>query len=141
MISQGFLLHASNPCDFSGDTLAMRSRLPLLVLFCVLGLCSLRGADWTGFRGPGGLGTSAEKNLPVKWSSHDNIVWKTKLPGPGTSSPVSLGNRIFLTCYTGYAVAAAGKPGNMNDLRRHLLCIARDSGKVLWTKEFEPLLP
>jgi outer membrane protein assembly factor BamB len=86
------------------------------------------------------MGTSAEKDLPVKWSSHDNLVWKTRLPGPGTSSPVVLGNRIFLTCYTGYAVVA-GKPGNVADLRRHLLCIARDSGKVLWTKEFEPLLP
>jgi len=98
------------------------------------------GADWTEFRGPGGLGTSAEKGLPVKWSSRDNIVWKTRLPGPGTSSPVTLGNRIFLTCYTGYALEA-GKPGNMDDLRRHVLCIARDSGKILWTKEFEPVLP
>ncbi|MBI1913397.1 MAG: PQQ-like beta-propeller repeat protein [Planctomycetes bacterium] len=118
----------------------MQRRRPLLVLLCVLGACSLLGADWTAFRGPGGLGTSAEKDLPVKWSSDDNIVWKTRLPGPGTSSPVTRGNRIFLTCYTGYALQVA-KPGNMDDLRRHVLCIARDSGKVLWTKEFEPVLP
>jgi len=121
--------------------LAMQRRhRPLLVLLALLGVCSLMGADWTAFQDPDGLGTSAENGLPVKWSSRDNIVWKTRLPGPGTSSPVTLGNRIFLTCYTGYALDA-GKPGNMADLRRHVLCIARDSGKVLWTKEFEPVLP
>ena len=38
--------------------------------------------DWPGFRGARGTGFSAEKNLPVQWSTKDNIAWKTKLPGP-----------------------------------------------------------
>jgi outer membrane protein assembly factor BamB len=97
-------------------------------------------ADWSQFRGPGGLGTSDEKDLPIKWSAHDNIVWRTPLPGPGTSSPVTLGQRIYLTSYTGYALSAA-KPGSMKDLKRHLLCVDRGSGKILWTKEFPPVLP
>jgi outer membrane protein assembly factor BamB len=106
----------------------------------LLGVCPTPGADWTDFRGPGGLGISEEKGLPVEWSSQKNIVWRARLPGPGTSSPVTAGNRIFLTCYTGYALDA-GKPGNMEDLRRHLLCIARDTGAVQWKKEFTPVLP
>ena len=42
-------------------------------------------AVWPGFRGPGGLGTSSELGLPLTWSATKNVVWKTKLPGPGTS--------------------------------------------------------
>jgi outer membrane protein assembly factor BamB len=112
----------------------------IAVLLLALGACPALAADWTDFRGPGGLGISEEKGLPVEWSSQKNIAWRTRLPGPGTSSPVTAGNRIFLTCYTGYAVKA-DKPGNMEDLRRHLLCLARDGGAVLWTKEFMPALP
>lgn len=113
---------------------------PVALLLLVFALGTARGADWSQFRGPGGLGISEEKGLPIEWSSSKNIVWKTPLPGPGTSSPVTAGNRIFLTCYSGYALDTA-KPGNMKDLKRHLLGIERDSGKILWQKEFEPVLP
>jgi outer membrane protein assembly factor BamB len=115
-------------------------RRPTLLLLFALVICFTARADWREFRGPGGLGTSSEKGLPVEWSSQKNIVWRTQLPGPGTSSPVTVGNRIFLTCYTGYALDPA-KPGNMEDLRRHVLCLERKSGKILWTKDFEPVLP
>ena len=71
------------------------------VLLLVFGTCSALAGDWSQFRGPHGLGTSSEKGLPVEWSSKKNVVWRTKLPGPGTSSPVTAGDRIFLTCYTG----------------------------------------
>jgi len=97
-------------------------------------------ADWSQFRGPGGLGTSAETGLPVEWSSHKNIVWTTRLPGPGTSSPVVVGDHIYLSCYTGYAVNADA-PGRMADLKRHLVCVDRANGKILWTKQFDPVLP
>jgi outer membrane protein assembly factor BamB len=53
---------------------------------------------------------------------------------------VTAGHRVFLTCYTGYAVAS-DDPGEMADLKRHVLCLHRKSGKVLWTKEFKPVLP
>jgi outer membrane protein assembly factor BamB len=109
-------------------------------LLLALGTCAALGADWNRYRGPDGLGTSPERGLPVKWSSQKNIVWRTKLPGPGTSSPVTAGDRIFLTCYTGYAQDTA-KPGKQEDLRRHVLCLDRKNGQILWTKEFEPVLP
>jgi outer membrane protein assembly factor BamB len=98
------------------------------------------GADWAEFRGPGGQGISAEKDLPLTWSSKENIIWQTELPGPGASSPITLGNRIYLTCYTGCALDDK-TPGTMEDLRRHLLCLDRTSGRILWTKEFMPVLP
>jgi outer membrane protein assembly factor BamB len=99
-------------------------------------------ADWKQFRGPGGSGISAEKGLPVEWSATKNIVWKVKLPGAGASCPVTHGNRIFVTCYSGYGVNPDVKnPGNMDDLRRHLVCLNRANGETIWAKEFKPVLP
>jgi outer membrane protein assembly factor BamB len=100
---------------------------------------SALGADWPQFRGPGGAGVSSERGLPATWSSSDNIVWRAKLPGPGTSSPIVVGERVYLTCYTGYGLEPGA--GDMNKLMRHLLCIDRKNGKVLWTKDFKPALP
>ena len=97
------------------------------------------GGDWTQFRGPGGLGISDEKGTPVNWSSTDNIAWKAELPGPGSSSPIVVGNRVFLTCYSGYGLEPS--QGEQKELVRHLLCFDRGTGKSLWSKPFEPKLP
>lgn len=112
----------------------------LLALLLGFSSCLSMGADWREFRGPGGHGISTEKGLPLEWSSTKNIVWRTQLPGPGTSSPITIGHRVFVTCYTGYALDSA-KPGNMENLKRHLLCLDRASGKVQWEKDFAPVLP
>ncbi len=99
-------------------------------------------ADWKQFRGPGGLGTSEEKGLPVEWSAEKNIAWKVSLPGAGASCPVTQGKRVFVTCYSGYGAGPDPKePGNMDDLRRHLVCMDRTNGQTLWAKEFQPILP
>ena len=113
---------------------------PAFRLLLALLLPTVAEADWRQFRGPGGLGVSTDKGLPLEWSADKNIVWRTRLPGPGTSCPITVGNRVFLTCYTGYAVAG-GKPGKMEDLRRHLLCLDRKDGHILWKKEYRPVLP
>ncbi|MBI4601051.1 MAG: PQQ-binding-like beta-propeller repeat protein [Planctomycetes bacterium] len=96
--------------------------------------------DWPQFRGPGGQGTSAAKGLPAAWSAEKDLVWKTELPGPGASSPIVLGERIFVTAYSGYAVPGAPR-GELDDLRRHVLCLRRSDGKVAWRKDVEPVLP
>jgi outer membrane protein assembly factor BamB len=98
------------------------------------------GADWRQFRGPTGQGISDEKGLPVRWSSQHNIVWKVKLRGAGASSPIILGQRVYLTCYSGYGMDPK-EPGKQEDLRRHLLCLDRTGGQVIWSKVFKPILP
>lgn len=96
--------------------------------------------NWTQFRGPGGSGVAEASGVPATWDSSQNIVWTTALPGPGTSSPIVLGNRVYLTCYSGYA-ESIDDPGNMNDLMRHLVCLDRTTGEHQWTKDFEAELP
>jgi outer membrane protein assembly factor BamB len=115
----------------------MRQRL--LFLPILLAALPAGGADWTQFRGPHGAGSSPETGLPTTWSETENLVWRAKLPGPGTSSPVVVGRRVYLTCYTGYGLEPG--QGDMNDLMRHLVCIDRDRGAILWTRDFKPELP
>ncbi len=111
-----------------------------LAAILLLGGTGLWAADWRQFRGPGGQGVSEETGLPTEWSAEKNIAWRIKLPGAGASCPVTRGNRVFVTCYSGYGLDEK-TPGNMDDLRRHLLCLDRATGKTLWAKEFQPVLP
>src|SRR5688572_10316929 len=86
--------------------------------------CVGHAGDWSQFRGPDGLGVSASRDVPVAWGPEQNLAWKTPLPGPGGSSPVVLGDRIFITCYSGYAVP--GSPGgDIDALNRHVICLNR----------------
>jgi outer membrane protein assembly factor BamB len=102
-------------------------------LVWILSATMVQPADWPQFRGPGGLGVAPDKDLPTSWGPQNNVVWKTELPGPGSSSPIVVGDRIFLTCYTGYGTNAQA-PGDLKDLKRILLCLDRP-GKVLWSRD------
>lgn len=96
--------------------------------------------EWVQFRGPGSQGVSSATGLPTTWGTGQNVVWSTKLPGPGGSSPIIVGDKVFVTSYTGYAETIEN-PGDLYNLVRHLICLERASGKILWTKEFKAKQP
>jgi len=96
--------------------------------------------DWARFRGPSGMGTSDAAGLPLTWGATENIAWKTPLPGPGASSPIVFGDRIYLTCYTGYLVPGE-TGGSLDKLKRHLLAIERNGGKIVWNQAIAAKLP
>lgn len=103
--------------------------------------CSLTTAgDWTRFRGENGTGISADADVPLKWSDTENVKWRTELPGAGFSSPIVVGDRVVVTCYSGYGVDPRN-PGEMEDLKRHVVCVNRTSGKILWTATVPAVLP
>src|SRR5438128_1819289 len=114
-------------------------RIGGLALLLVLAAGLALADDWTRFRGGDATGVSTEKDLPLKWSETDNLAWRTKMPGPGTSSPIIKGDKIFLTCYSGYGLEQ-GK-GDMQDLLFHVLCVDRKTGNILWDKQIKPNLP
>jgi len=94
--------------------------------------------DWPAFRGADGSGTSPAA-APLTWNATKNVVWKTDLPGAGTSTPVVVGSRVFLTCYSGYA---PGQPrANQAALKFHVVSLDRATGKVQWTRDLAPKLP
>jgi outer membrane protein assembly factor BamB len=95
--------------------------------------------DWPQFRGPGSLGISQVKNLPVTWSDTENLVWKTAMPGSGSSSPIALDGKLYVTCYSGYGLDQDG--GKLDDLAFHLVCIDGNSGAIIWSKKIKPAQP
>jgi outer membrane protein assembly factor BamB len=118
--------------------------LRVLTGVCLLGsTVFVVAGDWPQFRGPGANGVAEDKGLPVTWSADSNVVWKTEMPGGGTSSPIVVGNKVFLTCYSGYPTDPKDlkEPGDISKLKRHLVCVDRTGGKVLWTREFAAVQP
>ncbi len=85
------------------------------------GLPSESEANWPRFRGPNGAGISTDKEVPVSWTATENVLWKTALPGQGSSSPIVWGDRIFLQ--------TASDDGQ----QRMLFCLSATDGKILWT--------
>jgi outer membrane protein assembly factor BamB len=79
--------------------------------------------NWPAWRGPTGQGVSTESGLPLEWSQTKNVRWKTPLPGPGNSTPIVWGDKVFIN-------QASGPKGQ----RRELMCFDRRTGKTLWKK-------
>lgn len=99
-------------------------------------------ADWPRFRGPNGSGVAADSKLvPTAWGSDKNLQWQLDMPGPGTSAPIVVGDKVFITCWTGYAEDDQNATGKMEDLKRNLICVDRRSGKILWNKAVKAKLP
>ncbi len=113
--------------------------VPLSIVTVLLISNSIQAEDWTRFRGQMGSGISTTA-APVKWSPSENLKWKTELPGAGVSCPVVIGNKVLVTCYSGYGLDRSN-PGNIEDLKRHLVCVDRGSGKTLWTKTVDAVQP
>src|SRR4051812_27890071 len=89
-----------------------------------------RADDWPQFRGPAGLGTTAEKNLPLHWGGEkaENVPWKPPLLGEGHASPIIPGDRVFL-CTVRWP---AGKPDPAVIPEHHVLCYRAADGTLLW---------
>ena len=109
------------------------------IYFFIFSVNISRAENWTQFRGPGGQGISHQKNLPLTWTDTDNIAWKISLPGYGASSPIALGNMLYLTCYSGYGIPDSSD--NIEDLRLHIICVDAKKGEIVWDKQIKPSLP
>jgi outer membrane protein assembly factor BamB len=76
-------------------------RLLVLVLVALAGPLSGQGlepGDWPEWRGPDGLGVSSETGLPLALDAGStDLLWKVEVKGEGISSPIVVGNRVFLT--------------------------------------------
>ncbi|HET6671041.1 MAG TPA: PQQ-binding-like beta-propeller repeat protein [Pyrinomonadaceae bacterium] len=90
----------------------------LILLFNVAPL--VHADNWPQWRGPTMNGISTEKNLPLSWTTEENIIWKLALPGLSGSTPIIWRDRIFLNVAEG------------SDL--YLWCVDRKQGKLAWKK-------
>jgi hypothetical protein len=90
-------------------------------MVCVAILASssvLFAENWPQWRGPSLNGISAEKNLPVRWSATENVVWKLAMPERSGSTPIVWGDHVFLNVGEGASLT--------------LWAINRSTGTVRW---------
>ena len=100
--------------------------LPLALLCCgaTLRLASATmpaGGNWPAWRGDGS-GSSADADLPVTWNATNHVVWRTPLPGEGSSSPIVWGRRVFLTASTDHGT------------NRLVFCLDARNGRMIWQR-------
>lgn len=94
----------------------------LLVFFVAAWCEGLQSADWTQFRGPDGNGHAVATDVPLEWSSSNNVAWKQAVPGEGWSSPVVSNGTVYLT-------AAVYDSGDSGDYSLRLLSFNVKTGE------------
>ena len=125
----------------------------LLLLFPAPTLTAADAGHWPQWRGPFNNGT-ARGDAPLEWSDTKNIAWKAPIPGRGHSSPIIWGDRIFVTTAVPTGKAGEGAPARDSGSRgpgggaaagqEHrfvVLCLDRNTGKVLWERAAKVATP
>lgn len=95
-----------------------------LALAALLTAGALHGADWPQFRGPRGDGIAPDAKLPAKLDPQ-SVAWSADLPGRGVSSPIIVGERVFVTATS----------GPKHD-RLRVLCFNLADGSKRWERQF-----
>jgi len=113
--------------------------------------------NWPQWRGPLANGVAPSGDPPAQWSETSNVKWKFTIPGFGTSTPIIWENQVFIQTAIPTAKPAetkteppAGGSQSAQSERRGrggprsekpsgpyqfaLLCLDRQTGKVLWQK-------
>jgi outer membrane protein assembly factor BamB len=75
---------------------------------------------WPQWRGPMLNGISGEKNLPVRWSTTENVTWKLAMPERSGATPIVWGDHVFLNVGEGSSLS--------------LWAVDRTSGAVRWKR-------
>jgi outer membrane protein assembly factor BamB len=93
-------------------------------LLLVLGCAAAPAENWPQWRGPGLNGVSGEKDLPVQWSTTENVAWKLAMPSKSGATPIIWGENIFLNVADG---------DNLE-----LWCVRKTDGTVRWKRLITP---
>jgi outer membrane protein assembly factor BamB len=121
------------------ESVAMRKSVLSTILIASFSIAY--AGNWPGWRGPGALGISEEKGIPVKWDMSKDIKWKAEVPGLGHSSPIVWGTRVFVTTavssdpkedYWEKGFPRSDRKPDAAEISWKVLCFDRDTGKLLW---------
>ncbi|TWU51644.1 outer membrane protein assembly factor BamB family protein [Rubripirellula reticaptiva] len=95
----------------------------VLALLVVAASASVAMADWPTFLG--GDTQVSEFNPPIEWTPESNITWTADLTGHGQSSPIVIGDNVYIT-----AVDGPMKESNL------VMCYSLGDGSKKWEKSF-----
>ncbi|MCX6857660.1 MAG: PQQ-binding-like beta-propeller repeat protein [Verrucomicrobia bacterium] len=112
--------------------------------FALLFAATIASAEnWPEWRGAGAQGISAAKALPETWSETSSIRWKKDLPGRGHSTPIVVGDQIWLTTAIEKAATAdqakaklASNTGDqpltvLDSVSLRVVCVDKNTGVIL----------
>lgn len=99
------------------------SRLSLACALTAAISAAASAQDWPHWRGPNYNGATSATDLPKSFGPEENVRWAAELPGPGASTPIVLGDRVFLT--------------SVDSARERLvaMCVDRKSGELVWKRD------
>lgn len=104
--------------------------------------------NWPQWRGPLATGEAPTASPPLVWSETQNVRWKAPIPGFGTATPIIWENKVFLLTAIpgdpadGNSAETQGQRGTKSQPHSFVvLCLARDTGKVLWRKTAREEVP
>ncbi len=105
--------------------------------------------DSPQFRGTDGTGVVETLNFPESWSSSANVAWAAELTGGGLSSPVVIGDRVFLTAAVGFAEPVSFRKGvsdmspkrSQSNLKFKVTCFDLADGSQIWEKTIADQTP
>lgn len=110
----------------------------------LLAACGAKGDNWPQFRGPAGIGYSEEEGLPLEWGPDKNIHWRAEIPGTAWSSPITWGDRVFITTAVpdkeqetpkkGLYYGGDRKDAPDSVFSWRVLCLDLETGKVIWDR-------
>lgn len=118
-----------------------------MLLLPAVSALSQESSDWPSFRGPGGRGVASGFATATTWDAtnadDESILWKVDVPGLGHSSPIVVGNKVFLATAIAAAgeaplkVGRGGEPTAADDNGEQswvVLCYDKSTGSELWRK-------
>ncbi len=99
----------------------------------VVNLAGEQLVDWPCWRGPANGVAAEAQSPPTKFSLEENVVWKSRIPGRGHSSPIVSEGKIFITT------------AETDSETQSVLGYSQGTGELLWqTKvnkgEFNPTI-
>lgn len=131
---------------------AVNSRRQFLSMLAAAPLAGASPDHWPSFRGVGALGTSEDDpRLPETWSDTENVVWKTPVSGMAWASPVTWGDRVFLSNVASEGSVEPVKKGlyfggnrpevSQDPHRWSVVAIDFESGEIAWETELRKGAP
>lgn len=94
----------------------MKIKVLVIMLVCLLGCSSMVSKQMVGWR-TDGTGKYLNAAPSTEWSAETNVVWKTSMPNRSNSTPVVVGDQIFVS----------SEPTT-------LVCVRASDGEILWQK-------
>lgn len=106
--------------------------------------------QWPQFRGPQAGVVADDPALPDRWSTAENVVWATAVPGLGWSSPIVWNDQIFVTSVISSGASTPPKPGlyagtllydSKAPHRWMVYAVDFVTGKIRWQRELRNIVP